>query len=148
MSADEPAELVGFSEGGFAGKLGDRGRDRRVDVHELGQLAELDVLLDREGELVDHLAGRRCEHVRAHDAVLVRDDHDGALRNAVGAGAIVVGELLVPHLDATPVRRTRPRLGPSGLRELWIGEGAPRNGRDDLAGARKEYVAYRSFSSV
>src|ERR1700674_5729474 len=84
----QPADFLGLLERGLARELADRGRHRRVDVHELAELAELDVFLDGQRELVDHLAGRGRQDVRADDAALVGDHDDRAVGRRIGSGSV------------------------------------------------------------
>src|SRR5713226_3201980 len=97
LSLHQPTVVLGLLERRLAGELADRRRHRRVDVHELAELAELDVFLDGEGELVDHLPRGRCEDVGAHDAALVGDHDDRPVGRGIGAGPVVVHQVLAPH---------------------------------------------------
>ena len=52
-------------------------------------------------------------------------------------------EVLAPDLDVALELLARLRLGEPGVRELGVGERAPRHRRHDLALAGEEHVAHR-----
>src|SRR5450759_4725135 len=144
----QPPQLLGLLEGRLTGELTDRGRQCWVHVHELAELAQLDVLFDRQRELVDHLARRGREDVRPEDAALVGDHEDRPVGRGVGAGPVVVHEVLAPHFDVAFELVARLGLGHPGVGELGIGERAPGDAGHDLALPGEEHVPYRPDSLV
>ena len=129
--------------GRLARDLLDRQRDRRIDVHEARELGQLQPAVDRQRELADQLAGARRERVRADDPALRGDDPQLALVGALGPGAVGVRQVLAPDAHvAVAVLGARLCLRQPGVRELGIGERAPRHEEVAAAGARQEHVAH------
>src|SRR5215211_5326527 len=149
LAPHEPLVLLSGFERAVGREQADRRRVRRIDVDEVGDVGELAPVVDRQRELMDHLRRVRRENVRAHDPLAVGDDHDRTLRRAVGARPVGVDQVLAPDLD---VVGAEPLLGlargQSGVGELRIGEGAPRDEVGHPALSGKEHVAHRSHSLV